>query len=277
MRSFGLPLGRLDRRILIRVVGIGAAAFLIGYLFTALLFFGGSDRPDVASVPDLRGLAQEAAEERLEDQGLQLEIGDSLPHPQVRAGAILAQSPLPGREVAPGTPVRVIMSSGRPQRAVPDVTALTREPASQMLSASGFQVSVVEVPAAEPAGRVVSIFPAPGTRVQLPAVVQLRVSAGPPRVAVPELAGLGEEEARAALESVGLRLGEVHYEFGGFNAQEMVVEQVPAAGDSILLGRPVEVRIVTNRLTGTGEPPRGDADREAAPAIGAPRRPSLNP
>lgn len=238
---------RVDRRLVVRVVTIGVAAFLVGYLVTAGLFFRGSNRPDVVAVPDLHDMDAAAAERQLDRAGLELQVGDSLPHPEVRQGDVLAQSPLPGREVAPGTPVRVIVSTGPPRRAVPDVQALTRLPAERLLAASGFRVQVQEVPAPLPAGRVVAVLPAPGTTVQLPAVVTLQVSAGPPLVAVPALFGLREDEAREALESAGLRLGEVEYEFGGSGAQEMVVEQSPFAGDSILMGEAVRLRVITNR------------------------------
>ncbi len=226
---------------------IGAAAFLVGYGLTALLFFRGSSRPDVVGVPDLRDLDRAAAARQLDRLGLELLVGDSLPHPEVRRGDVLAQSPLPGREVAPGTKVRVIVSAGRASRVVPDVQTLTRLPAERLLAATGFRVQVEEVPDALPAGRVVSVYPSPGTRVQLPGVVQLRVSAGPPLVAVPALYGLAEEEARTTLEGAGLRLGEIEYQFGGFGAREMVVEQTPFAGDSVPRGGDVQVRIVTNR------------------------------
>lgn len=240
-------LSRVDRRILVRVVGLGLAAFVVGYALTAALFFRGNDRPDVVAVPDLREMDRAAAARQVERLGLELVVGDSLPNPDVRLGDVLAQSPLPGREVAPGTRVRVILSAGPPSRAVPDVQALTRLPAERLLAATGFRVQVEEVPDRLPAGRVVSVYPAPGTRVQLPGVVQLRVSAGPPMVAVPALYGMREDEARTALEGAGLELGEVEYEFGGFGAQEMVVEQSPFAGDSVRAGGTVRVRIVTNR------------------------------
>lgn len=249
-RRTWLRLSRIDRRILKRVVGVGVGAFLLGYALTAVLFFRGSNRPDVVTVPDLRDVTHEVAARRLDDLGLELQIGDSLPHPQAQEGDVLAQSPLPGREVAPGTKVRVILSAGRPTTAVPDVLSLTREPANRVLVASGFQVQVVEVPDASPPGSVVSVQPAPGSAVRLPAAVELRVSAGLPRIEVPTLFGLTEDEARAALEGVGLRLGDVEFQFGGDEATERVVEQFPAPGDSVRGGGTVQVRIVGNRLRG---------------------------
>lgn len=241
-------LSEQDRRLLGRIIGLGVGAFLFGYLITALVFFGGSGRPEVASVPDLRELTQRQAERALEREGLELAVSDTLPHPEIRAGAVLTQTPLPGREVVPGSEVRVILSTGRPLRVVPDVTALGRVQAERVLSAAGFRVEVVEAPAPRAAGQVLAIDPAPGTRVPTPAPVRLTVSAGPPMVAVPQVVGLGLENARAALEGAGLRLGEVEWEPVGLDQPEVVLIQTPAPGDSARMGTRVTVRAAAHRL-----------------------------
>ena len=238
---------RIERRSLDRMAAVVAAAFVLGYLLTALVFIRGGDRPEVVTVPDLRNQDAGPAAAAVEDLGLELIVGDSLPHPSVPRGDILAQSPLPGREVAPGSSVRVILSAGRTQGSVPDVTSLTREPATRLLTASGFRVQVTEVPDRLPSGRVIATEPQAGTRVRLPAEVRLRVSAGPPQVAVPELTGLGAEEARSALEAVGLRLGEIEYQLDELGSYEMIVGQSAAPGDSLRMGAAVHVRMLTNR------------------------------
>ena len=243
-------LGRVDRVWVARIAGIGFGCFLLGYVLTAVIFFPGSRREPVATVPDLRELSPDAARRALDEADLELVVGDSIPHPEVAGGLILSQSPLPSQEVAPGSAVRVLVSTGPEQRAVPVVAAMSREQAERLLTAYGFVVAVEEVPDARPAGQVVAVEPSPGTQVRIPAAVRLRVSAGPPLVAVPDLAGLGEEEARAALAASGLRLGEVQYHFEGFDVADAVHRQDPMPGDSIRQGQAVQVWIATNRLPG---------------------------
>jgi eukaryotic-like serine/threonine-protein kinase len=242
-------LSRVDRRIAQRVLGIGLAGFALGYLFTAILFFGGRNRPEVVTVPELREMTASAARRALAREGLEMVVGDSLPNPQVGAGRVLAQSPLPGRELPHGASVRVILSAGPQRRTVPDVRELARGPAVRLLNASGFQVRVDEEPGRLPAGRVLGLTPAPGTVTRLPATVVLRVSSGPAMIAVPQLFGMAEEEARAALEAAGLRMGDVQYEFQETPGEDAVVEQTPPAGDSVRMGTAVQVRIVTYRST----------------------------
>lgn len=231
-------------------LGVLVLAFALGYLFTALVFFPSSDRPPVVAVPDLREMDEGAARSAASAVGLELEMGDTLPNPDVPAGRILAQSPLPGQEVAPGSPVRVILSGGAERRAVPVVSAMTVEQATRVLEASGFQVTIEEVEDLRAAGRVVGVEPGPGTELQVPAPVRLRVSSGPPLVEVPDLLGMDEAAAAAALQAVGLELGEIDYRFGGFTVEELVTGQEPVAGDSIEHGSDVRVRMSTNRLLG---------------------------
>lgn len=231
-------------------IGALVLAFGLGYLFTALVFFPSSDRPPVVAVPDLREMDEGGARAAASALGLELEMGDTFPNPAVPAGRILSQTPLPGQEVAPGSPVRVILSGGAERRAVPVVTAMTVDQATRVLEASGFQVSVEEVEDPRAAGRVVGIEPGPGTELQVPAPVRLRVSSGPPLVEVPDLLGMDEATASATLEAVGLELGEIEYRFGGFTVEELVTAQEPFAGDSIEYGSEVRVRMSTNRLLG---------------------------
>lgn len=226
------------------------AAFGIGYLLTAVLFFPGSDRPPVVTVPDLREMDADGARSTLGAIGLDLEMADTLPNPEVPTGRILSQTPLPGQEVAPGSEVRVLVSGGAERRTVPVVTAMSTDQATRLLEASGFQVTVEEVEDLRPAGRVVGIEPGPGTELQVPAAVRLRISAGPPLVEVPELLGLKEADAEAALRAAGLELGEVVYRFSGLGAEELVIGQDPAGGDSVTHGSAVDLRMSTDRLLG---------------------------
>lgn len=164
------------RRILI-VVGV---AFLVGYAFTALLFFPGWGRGTIVAVPDVRGRSLAQAERRIERAGLVLERGTTLVHPTVPRGAVLAQVPLPGQETSRGDAVRVTLSAGPDRRAVPDVSMLTGEQAHLALARTGYQVQVQTVPDTRPAGRVVAVQPAAGTVLPVAARVVLQLSSGPP-------------------------------------------------------------------------------------------------
>lgn len=242
-----VPLGARVRRWAshpaAKVVVFGIAAFAVGYLFVALVLYGGADRERYVAIPDLRGKQVAEVRRILDRLDLEVEVGDSLTHPEVAAGAVLAHVPLAGHEVRPGTEVRLTLSSGRARARVPEVSALSGKQAQEVLSRAGFRVTTSERADMRAAGRIVELVPAPGTVVEMPAALRLVVSTGPPRVAVPDLAEMDEEEARDALDAAGLRLGQITYDPLAFRAYGRIFGQRPAPGDSIAARSAVNVTI----------------------------------
>lgn len=239
-----------DARLLKRILLLGPATFLGGFGLAAAGMWIGAPRRSVVSVPELRAMGTAEARRLLRSADLVIEIGDSLPNPEVPRGAVLAQSPLPGREVAPGSTVRVILSTGRQRRTVPRVAELSPDQAVSLLTASGFTVETREVPDARRAGRIVGTEPAAGTVVGVPSVVRLLLSAGPPRVAVPALVGLSEEPATALLAQAGLRVGEVRRVYRPERPEGEVLSQDVAEGDSLQAGSAVALVVATGELPG---------------------------
>lgn len=247
---------RFSREVLdrpwVRVVAVVIGAFIVGYLLTAVLFFPASGS-DIVAVPDLRGLAEEDARQELERHELEIDTGSALVHPEVPAGAVLTQSPLPGQEVAPGSVVRVNLSAGHERRAIPDVRMLTARQARQFLTRSGFRVVTDTIAHSQREGSVVEVRPDVGTLVELPAEIRLVISSGPPKVAVPDLVDLPLPEAGEALEALGLSLGSIGYDPFSWEPLGGIVSQQPAAGDSIVAGSAVDVTV-----SGSGPRERGE-------------------
>lgn len=263
-KRLALPPGR--RGFLLRVLGLGLGAFVVGYALTTLLVFPGFGRQAIVTVPDLRGRSFAAARRVADDAGVDVSRGPWLYHPTVDSGAVLAQSPLPGQEVTRGAMVRLTLSAGRERRPVPEVADLTAAQAQALLQRTGFAVRVRRVLSERAEGRVLGVKPAAGTLLPVLSAVELTLSAGPPQVvvpivAVPDLTNLPEPEARAALRAAGLRMGEVGYEPGSSVPLGGIAAQSPAAGDSVRAGSAVRVTISG---TGPSAPPPAPAD--SAPA-----------
>ena len=123
-------------------------------------------------VPSLAGSTVAEANQLLAAAGLGSADTTMLPHPDAPARQALAQDPLPGQHLRPGTDV------GQPYVIVPDVEGFGAESAEQILRRLGFATNRVEERSFTVAGRVVRLQPAPGSRHQLPATVTLVVSAG---------------------------------------------------------------------------------------------------
>lgn len=237
-----------DWRPVRRVAVIAVGAFLIGYLGAAMWMRSGAPDRGVTTVPDLRESTLAEAEGEASDASLLLETIDSLPHPSTPRGHILMQSPLPGQEVAPGSAIQVILSSGPARHAVPQVAGLSVDRATDILRASGMEPTIEMVADMAPEGSVVGTNPAAGTPLEIPARLQLRVSSGPPLVEVPDLVGLHESELEGALAAAMLEVGEISHELRLMDEEGRVFAQDPAAGDSIPAGSEVNVTAATLRL-----------------------------
>ncbi|NNM31830.1 MAG: PASTA domain-containing protein [Gemmatimonadetes bacterium] len=237
-----VDLGALGRKL----GGVGGALIGgvgIGYLVAITVFFPPPEPPPgLQGVPDLRGVGFEDAVRVLADSGLVLARVDSVRHPYVDSGVVLGQRPLPGPTALPDAEVRITMSLGPEVRPVPDVTRMRGDRASLVLAASGFAVSVDTVDSRTPAGRVVSLDPAPETRLPLPGNVVLRVSRGPPPFPMPNVMGLDEEDARRTLTALGLVISEVDTRLSLRNPGE-VLDQSPLPDSIVELGSAVRLTV----------------------------------
>jgi serine/threonine-protein kinase len=245
------PGRRFDRKLVKRIVFIALGMFLTGFAVMSLAMWITAPRRTVVTVPDVRWMTQSQAKRTLEAADLELQIGDSVPNPTVPVGGVLAQTPLPSQEVGPGSRVTLIVSSGPQRRAVPDVSMLSKDEAARVLAAAGFRVTVSEEKNPRAAGRVLGTEPATGTVLPSDATIRLRVSAGPPMVAVPPLVGTSEAQMAAALEAAGLRVGKVNHVFDLDGPPGIVLSQSPVAGDSTQMGSAIDAVVSSDQLLGT--------------------------
>ncbi len=82
--------------------------------------------PSRIEVPDIPyGATQNEARADLEDLGLTLGSTSQTPSDQVPAGGVVAQDPLPGVQVEPGTAVNITLSSGPAPAPAPEPTVAT--------------------------------------------------------------------------------------------------------------------------------------------------------
>lgn len=241
-KSPGKPAGVAGRAARL-MIPIAAAGLTTGYLVaTRLLFPPAAAPPSFQGVPDVAGSVFGPALALLADSGLSVARVDSVHHPVIVAGTVIGQSPLPGRTALPGAGVRLTLSLGPEIGAVPDVTRLLGGRAARVLEASGFLVQVDTVESEAVAGRVLQIDPAPGTELALPGAVRLEVSLGPPTLPMPDLAGLGMEEAIAVLDMLGLIVSEFDMRYSILNV-DRVFAQHPVAYTQVEAGTAVRLTV----------------------------------
>jgi len=159
---------------------------------------------------------------------------------------VLAQSSPPGSSEPRGTEIMLDVSGGQRQVQVPPVVGLTQALAQDAIEKAGLEVGDVREQESQSArGAVLSTSPASGSAVSPSTRVDLVVSSGPPAVNAPDVVGQSYATARAMLEQVGLRLGDVITDsLATTGIPQTVISQTPAAGARLAPGTRVSLTIV---------------------------------
>ena len=143
-----------------------------------------------------------AAQDELALSGLVLGTITQVNDPEVEAGLIVTQNPLPGGVIAPGGAVNVFVSSGpAAPNTVPVVAGLQQGDADGAIEAAGLTVGAVTFALSNtvPAGAVISTNPAAGTVLAPGAAVAMVVSLGSDGLVL--ALGFDEGAGRAAVDS----------------------------------------------------------------------------
>ncbi len=236
-------------RVLVAVMAVAATGLIIGYGVAAVAVFpSGNSGTNLTRVPGLVGETTAEARQRIERAGLVFSEAAALSHPAA-AGTVLAQEPLAGQVANPGSTVEVTVSLGPKRRSMPNVLGLEHQQAQSILARAGYRSELVWVDADEPVGAVVDTRPTAGTPLEQEATVRIIVSAGLPRVAVPDLVSLSLSEAQSDLERLGLRLGAVGRDSASLAAPGTVLAQSPAAGVVVDRATRIKVTVATEPVS----------------------------
>lgn len=231
------------RRALVFVLVI-VSGFLLAYLIVAFVIFPSGVVPGDVRIPNLVGLTTDDAKRELEKVGLVMETGETRLHSGSPAGTVLEQSPAPGGREPEGSTVTLVLSGGQKNVAVPNVVGSRQADAERALEAAGFSIGqVTELPSEQPRGEVIATRPISGQQVTIPSAVALTVSSGPEGIAVPDVLGYPAEQARRALEALGLT---VDIEGGGGPQSPLegtIEEQRPTGGTRVPRGSRVTLRV----------------------------------
>jgi eukaryotic-like serine/threonine-protein kinase len=130
--------------------------------------------PAPRPVPEVGGLAEDRATERLQDAGFLVSSAGEYSR-KIAEGRVISQSPRPGSELQPGSTVSIVVSLGPPEFPMPNVVGMARDAAVAELRALGLLVDVAIVPGKD-GSRVVFQEPAAGTVVEVGDTVSIYVA-----------------------------------------------------------------------------------------------------
>ena len=227
---------KAGKYILITLLVLGLLS-LGAFLLVNLL--GGSTEVDV---PDVVGLSEDRAAEDLEDAGLEVRARDRS-NAEVDEGDVFRQDPEAGATAEEGDTVTIFVSSGPGEVTVPNLLTLTEDQAEDALDQVGLELGRVRRQSSDAAeGTVIEQNPGSGELLNEGESVNIVVSTGVVTATVPDVVGLPEADAVAAIEDEGLA-AEVVTEPSDEADEGIVIAQDPGAGTELEEGDTVQILV----------------------------------
>ncbi|CAN5712986.1 Stk1 family PASTA domain-containing Ser/Thr kinase [soil metagenome] len=223
---------------------------LLGLLLLALLgglawlfFTNLSTSPPQARVPDVVGRDLRDAQSALQRAGFDVDF-ERRNSPRL-VDQVLTQDPEADELVDEGSTVNLVVSAGRRQTTVPDVSGLTQKQARAELKGADLELGEVGREASDEIdeGLVIAQAPSADEEVDSGTTVSITVSTGPEPIIVPPVEGLLEEDAIATLEGAGLGVDVVGREPSSEADEGTVIAQDPGAGTEVAPGDVVGILV----------------------------------
>ena len=199
-----------------------------------------SSGPSIEAVPNVAGLSEKQATDRLEEAGFEVTTS-------FRADEAVPENRVVGTEPASGTPlqtgasVTLIVSKGSNRVEVPSVVGLSDESALSAVSAVDLNGNVVQRDDDAPAGQVVGQSPAAGQLVAPGAQVTIFVSSG--AISVPDVIGDLRKTAVSNLKKGGFTPQITESPVDDPNQVGRVTAQFPPAGSRGQRGDVVSITV----------------------------------
>ena len=239
-----------------KVLGIFLALVCAVPLSLLLLHAVNNLGEDTVTVPDVLGMTEEEAAEKLESRGLEYELGTNKKTDRYEEGQVAGMEPEAGTHVKEGDTVTLNMAREANTKddsdkvEVPDVSRNSLSKARNMITDESLKVGDVkyEYSNSVDEGYVIRQDPGAGKRVKAGSTVDLVVSRGDDRstVQVPNLMGMTRSQASEALERLGLTLGNVTEEYSS-STIGTVMRQGVKSGTSVEKGSAVDISLSKGR------------------------------
>jgi len=255
------------------------------------------------TMPDIIGKSQGAALEEISKTSLQTQVVYDY-HPLNKKGTVTATRPAPSTNALAGTDALVLISSGEPmgERSIaplPNVIGMDEASALEEIRSAGLNAQVMYEPSATvPAGYIIDQLPNQSTYANMKksgkgkmwaaiaaALLVLGLALAGffmlggmdlfarEKVEVPDVVGMTEAEAVAALEEAGLEIGTISDKEATeeFTEPGTVIATKPEAGDEVAKGSKVDLDVVIDPSKVRADVPKviGMTAEEATTALEA--------
>ncbi len=202
-----------------------------------------SKGPKQVVVPNIVGRLKAEANEAIKASELSVGEQTSVENDAPK-NTVLAQEPAADSQVDKGSAVDYTLSSGPPPVIIPEVKNESAADAEAALTRLGLKAKTQERTNAHvAAGDAVKTDPPAGESAAVGSEVVLTISVGPKQVTVPDIGGLSEADAKAALTDAEVKVGERSEANSDTVLAGNVVSQEPAAGTTVDKNSPVAYTI----------------------------------
>ncbi|MDT0480211.1 Stk1 family PASTA domain-containing Ser/Thr kinase [Streptomyces doebereineriae] len=227
--------------ILLVVAGILVlvGAILIG----KWIFSGGGAGNDTVKVPNLVAQSRSDAEKLLTNSDLKLGTVTKKTCEEQSTGKVCEQDPAQGTEVDKNTTVNLVVSTGAPKVAVPNVIDKDIDAATKLLQDKGFEVKTTTTESSQDPGTVLSQNPDPGTELEKDSTVTLEVAKAEEKSTVPDVTGQSCDDARAQMQANNLVGNCTEVETDDTNQIGKVIATSPQAGTQADKNSSVNIQI----------------------------------
>ncbi len=230
------------RRNAVIVAIIAAVALLVAAIAFALSGMNGS-----SMVPDVTGQTAQQAEATLKSAGYTIGTTTEVYDDSTDEGRVVSTDPPAGTTAEKGSAINLNISKGKGQVEVPDLNGMNADQAKQALTKAGLTASQGTAVASDEVAKdkVATQDPAAGTKVEKGSTVTFSLSSGPESVSVPDITGMSEKEAQAALSNAGLTGSLSDRKASDKVAEGDIISQSPSAGKKVSKGSKVSYVIST--------------------------------
>jgi len=200
--------------------------------------------PGSGEIPHVNGLAQAAAEQKLEKAGFEVAV-EQVNSSSVEEGLVVFSEPRSGDSATHGSTVTIFVSQGPKLAKVPVLVGTQRRVAVQQIRGRGLTPSVSEEESSSPAGEVISQSPSAGTAVEPGSTVSIVVSSGKEEevAKVPNVIGQERREAVEAIRAAGLTPSVEEEETEVQGQVGRVIDQFPPPGRELEPGTTVTITV----------------------------------
>jgi serine/threonine-protein kinase len=225
------------------IIGVIIAVIVVA-LATFFIVSSCTSGPGV-QVPNVVGQTQENAEDTLEGAGFTIGAETQQVSDTVAAGNVISQDPKGNTKAPAGSSVNLVISSGKTQVTVPDLTGMSPSDAKAALDKVGLVYAQGSDKASDTVakGMVCAQNPAGNQQAAKGSTVTVNLSSGTDKVSVPDTTGMSQASATSTLQNAGFTVATADGGYSDNVQQGYVMSQTPSGGSTAAKGSTVTITI----------------------------------